>query len=142
MRDQPPIEAAALRRANELRDAVRELLTRRGADLRYGRTLPRALREAGLIDVAAEGAAGGLQRAGSGVRAGDRIRPGCRLGGAQQSRPPTPRCQRDPRTAVACPVPDVNAQTDRTAAQAQWPVAPRWNTPYGRRASDGSTGIV
>ncbi len=38
-----------------LPDAVRELLTRRGADLRYGRTLPRALREAGLVDVAAAG---------------------------------------------------------------------------------------
>ena len=30
-------------------------MTRRGADLRYGRTLPRALREAGLVDVAAVG---------------------------------------------------------------------------------------
>lgn len=46
----------AQRRANRLRDAIRELLTRRGANLRYGRTLPRALREAGLIDVAAAGA--------------------------------------------------------------------------------------
>ena len=45
----------AQRRANRLRDAVRQLLTRRGADLRYGRTLPRALREAGLVDVAAAG---------------------------------------------------------------------------------------
>ncbi|MFI9078397.1 methyltransferase domain-containing protein [Streptomyces sioyaensis] len=45
----------AQRRANRLRDAVRELLTRRGADLRYGRALPRALREAGLVDVAAAG---------------------------------------------------------------------------------------
>jgi SAM-dependent methyltransferase len=45
----------AQRRANRLRDAFRELLTRRGADLRYGRTLPRALREAGLVDVAAVG---------------------------------------------------------------------------------------
>jgi hypothetical protein len=42
-------------RANRLRRAVRELLTRRGADLRYGRTLPRALRAAGLVDVAAAG---------------------------------------------------------------------------------------
>lgn len=45
----------AQRRANRVRDAIRELLTRRGADLRYGRTLPRALREAGLVDVAAAG---------------------------------------------------------------------------------------
>jgi SAM-dependent methyltransferase len=45
----------AQRRANRLRDAVRELLTRRGADLRYGRTLPRALRQAGLVEVAAAG---------------------------------------------------------------------------------------
>jgi SAM-dependent methyltransferase len=45
----------AQRRANRLRDAIRELLARRGADLRYGRTLPRALRAAGLVDVAASG---------------------------------------------------------------------------------------
>lgn len=45
----------AQRRANRLRDAVRELMARRGADLRYGRTLPRALRDAGLVDVAASG---------------------------------------------------------------------------------------
>jgi len=30
-------------------------MTHRGADLRYGRTLPRTLREAGLVDVAAMG---------------------------------------------------------------------------------------
>jgi SAM-dependent methyltransferase len=45
----------AQQRANRLRRAVRELLTRRGANLRYGRTLPRALRAAGLVDVAACG---------------------------------------------------------------------------------------
>ncbi|MCZ7437360.1 methyltransferase domain-containing protein [Micromonospora sp. WMMC241] len=45
----------AQRRANRLRRAVRELMTRRGADLRFGRTLPRALRAAGLVDVAATG---------------------------------------------------------------------------------------
>jgi SAM-dependent methyltransferase len=45
----------AQRRANRLRDAVRELLTRRGADLRFGRTLPRALRDAGLAGVGAAG---------------------------------------------------------------------------------------
>src|SRR3954466_15803248 len=51
-------------RANRLRRAVRELMTRRGADLRYGRTLPRALRAAGLVDVAAAGTfpVGGLAR--------------------------------------------------------------------------------
>ncbi|MEV5975067.1 methyltransferase domain-containing protein [Streptomyces sp. NPDC051921] len=48
-------DGPAQRRANRLRDAVRELLARRGADLSYGRTLPRALREAGLVDVAAAG---------------------------------------------------------------------------------------
>ena len=36
----------AQQRANRLRRAVRELMTRRGADLRFGRTLPRALRGA------------------------------------------------------------------------------------------------
>jgi SAM-dependent methyltransferase len=45
----------AQRRANRMRRAVRELMTRRGADLRYGRTLPRALRGAGLVDVTAAG---------------------------------------------------------------------------------------
>jgi SAM-dependent methyltransferase len=45
----------AQRRANRLRCAFRELMTRRGADLHYGRTLPRTLREAGLVDVAAAG---------------------------------------------------------------------------------------
>jgi SAM-dependent methyltransferase len=45
----------AQRRANRLRRAFRELMTRRGADMRYGRTLPRTLREAGLVDVAAAG---------------------------------------------------------------------------------------
>jgi SAM-dependent methyltransferase len=45
----------AQQRANRLRRAFRELMTHRGADLRYGRTLPRTLREAGLVDVAAVG---------------------------------------------------------------------------------------
>lgn len=45
----------AQRRANRLRGATRELMTRRGADMRYGRTLPRALRTAGLVDVGACG---------------------------------------------------------------------------------------
>ncbi|MEV4532278.1 methyltransferase [Asanoa sp. NPDC049518] len=45
----------AQQRANRLRRAVRELMTRRGADLRFGRTLPRALRAAGLVEVAASG---------------------------------------------------------------------------------------
>jgi len=45
----------AQQRANRLRRAFRQLMTHRGADLRYGRTLPRTLREAGLVDVAAAG---------------------------------------------------------------------------------------
>ncbi|WP_030435609.1 methyltransferase [Actinoplanes subtropicus] len=45
----------AQQRANRLRDAFRELLARRGADLRFGRTLPQVLRTAGLVDVAAAG---------------------------------------------------------------------------------------
>lgn len=49
-------------RANRLRAAMRELLVRRGADLSFGRTLPRVLRAAGLVDVAATGSfpVGGL----------------------------------------------------------------------------------
>ncbi|MFI7602472.1 methyltransferase domain-containing protein [Actinoplanes sp. NPDC049681] len=45
----------AQQRANRLRRAFRQLMAERGADLRYGRTLPRTLREAGLVDVAAAG---------------------------------------------------------------------------------------
>ncbi|MGV9932263.1 methyltransferase domain-containing protein [Streptomyces olivaceoviridis] len=42
------------RLANRLRRGFRELLADRGADLSYGRKLPRLLREAGLHDVEAE----------------------------------------------------------------------------------------
>jgi hypothetical protein len=41
--------------ANRLRAAFRQLLADGGADLAFGRTLPRLLRAAGLVDVAAEG---------------------------------------------------------------------------------------
>lgn len=41
--------------ANRLRSGFRELLADRGADLSFGRTLPRSLRRAGLVDVGAEG---------------------------------------------------------------------------------------
>lgn len=44
----------AERLANRLKSAFRELLADRGADLAYGRTLPRLLRGAGLVDVAAD----------------------------------------------------------------------------------------
>jgi SAM-dependent methyltransferase len=40
--------------ANRLRNQVRTLLAQRGADLAYGRTLPRLLRESDLTDVNAE----------------------------------------------------------------------------------------
>ncbi|GGO53469.1 methyltransferase [Streptomyces daqingensis] len=40
--------------ANRLRGAFRELLRQRGADLAYGRKLPRLLREAGLAEVGAD----------------------------------------------------------------------------------------
>ncbi|MFE4973506.1 methyltransferase domain-containing protein [Kitasatospora sp. NPDC056651] len=42
------------RLANRLRSGFRTLMAGRGADLAYGRTLPRALREAGLVDVQAD----------------------------------------------------------------------------------------
>lgn len=41
-------------RANRLKDGFRELMRRRGVDLAFGRTLPRRLRAAGLVDVRAE----------------------------------------------------------------------------------------
>ncbi|MFC7307168.1 methyltransferase domain-containing protein [Streptomyces monticola] len=40
--------------ANRLRSGFRTLMAARGADLAYGRTLPRLLREAGLADVRAD----------------------------------------------------------------------------------------
>ncbi|MFC0541144.1 methyltransferase domain-containing protein [Kutzneria chonburiensis] len=40
--------------ANRLRAATRALMVERGADLAYGRTLPRLLRESDLLDVRAE----------------------------------------------------------------------------------------
>ncbi|MDC0768954.1 methyltransferase [Streptomyces sp. HD] len=40
--------------ANRLRRGFRELMRQRGADLEYGRKLPRLLREAGLVDVEAD----------------------------------------------------------------------------------------
>jgi hypothetical protein len=40
--------------ANKIRRDVRALLTGRGADLAYGRTLPRVLRRGGLVEVAAD----------------------------------------------------------------------------------------
>lgn len=42
------------RLANRLRSGFRELMAARGADLAYGRTLPRLLREGGLDDVQAD----------------------------------------------------------------------------------------
>jgi hypothetical protein len=40
--------------ANRLKTGFRQLMSDRGVDLAYGRTLPRRLREAGLVDVAAD----------------------------------------------------------------------------------------
>lgn len=40
--------------ANRLRTRIRTLMAERGADLAYGRTLPRLLRESGLTDVSAD----------------------------------------------------------------------------------------
>lgn len=40
--------------ANRLRNGFRELMAARGADLAFGRTLPRLLRESGLVGVAAD----------------------------------------------------------------------------------------
>jgi SAM-dependent methyltransferase len=42
--------------ANRLRRGFRELMASRGVDLAYGRTLPRLLREVGLVDVRADAA--------------------------------------------------------------------------------------
>ncbi|MGW7575857.1 methyltransferase domain-containing protein [Streptomyces sp. NPDC054765] len=50
----PDESGAEQRLANRLRAGFRELMAQRGADLTYGRTLPRLLREAGLADVRAD----------------------------------------------------------------------------------------
>ncbi|MDH6576834.1 methyltransferase domain-containing protein [Kitasatospora sp. MAP5-34] len=50
----PDEHGPAERLANRLRAGFRTLLAQRGADLGYGRTLPRLLREAQLLDVQAD----------------------------------------------------------------------------------------
>ncbi|MGW3245300.1 methyltransferase domain-containing protein [Streptomyces sp. NPDC001070] len=50
----PDESGPAERLANRLRSGFRALMAERGADLAYGRTLPRLLREAGLEDVRAD----------------------------------------------------------------------------------------
>jgi hypothetical protein len=42
------------RLANKIRRDVRTLMVQRGADLAYGRTLPRVLRQGGLVEVEAD----------------------------------------------------------------------------------------
>jgi SAM-dependent methyltransferase len=53
------------RLANKVRVGFRSLLTQRGADLEFGRRLPRLLREAGLVEVAADAFIALALRAGS-----------------------------------------------------------------------------
>lgn len=50
----PDAPGTAERRAERIRAGFVELLALRGVDLRYGRTLPRVLRAAGLADVTAD----------------------------------------------------------------------------------------
>ncbi|HEY6744897.1 MAG TPA: methyltransferase domain-containing protein [Mycobacteriales bacterium] len=50
----PDEHGEAERLANRLRRGFRTLMAERGADLAFGRTLPRLLREAGLLDVEAD----------------------------------------------------------------------------------------
>jgi SAM-dependent methyltransferase len=50
----PDESGPAQRLANKLKRDFRTLMAERGVDLRYGRTLPRVLREAGLVDVEAD----------------------------------------------------------------------------------------
>ncbi|HEV7188586.1 MAG TPA: methyltransferase domain-containing protein [Blastococcus sp.] len=50
----PEDDGPAQQLANRLKRAFRELMAQRGADLAFGRTLPRRLRAAGLVEVAAD----------------------------------------------------------------------------------------
>ena len=47
-------DGSAQQLANRLKSGFRQLMADRGVDLAYGRRLPRLLREAGLVDVAAD----------------------------------------------------------------------------------------
>lgn len=50
----PDDDGPEQQRANRLKHGFRALMAQRGADLAYGRTLPRRLRAAGLLDVGAD----------------------------------------------------------------------------------------
>jgi hypothetical protein len=50
----PDESGPAQRLANKLKRAFRTLMAQRGVDLSYGRTLPRLLRDRGLLDVGAD----------------------------------------------------------------------------------------
>jgi SAM-dependent methyltransferase len=50
----PDVQGPAEELANRVRTRIRTLMVERGADLAYGRTQPRVLRQAGLADVGAE----------------------------------------------------------------------------------------
>jgi SAM-dependent methyltransferase len=50
----PDVQGPAQELANRLRTGFRTLMAQRGVDLEYGRKLPRLLRGAGLVDVAAD----------------------------------------------------------------------------------------
>jgi SAM-dependent methyltransferase len=50
----PDADGPQQRLANKVRDGFRVLLAERGADLEWGRTLPRMLRKSGLVEVAAD----------------------------------------------------------------------------------------
>lgn len=50
----PDDDGPEQQRANRLKHGFRALMDQRGADLAYGRTLPRRLRAAGLLDVGAD----------------------------------------------------------------------------------------
>ena len=82
----------AQRRANRMRDAVRELLMRRGADLRYGPDTAGALRAAGSVEVAA---AGSFSSAGWPATSWRRRPSGtCAASCSRPTWPPTPRSTR------------------------------------------------
>jgi SAM-dependent methyltransferase len=51
----PDETSDAERLANRIRTGFRDLMAERGVDLAFGRTLPRLLRDSGLIDVQADG---------------------------------------------------------------------------------------
>ena len=82
------------RRANKIREGFGALLAQRGADLEFGRRLPRLLREAGLVEVEADSFMPLALAAGADLETANvnQVRAGLVAGGHATGRRSTPTC--------------------------------------------------